>query len=104
VLVASLVVLVGGILYVRAHVGSWPDYHTFRSEPENLRQIAGVGRGVVAGNPASIIILGVLLLIATPVTRVAFAVVAFAMERDKLYVAVSLLVLAVLLFGFIGSR
>jgi len=104
VLLASLVVLLGGILYVRAHAGSWPDDHTFKSEPENLRQIAGVGRGVAAGDPASIIVLGVLLLIATPVARVAFAVVAFAMERDKLYVAVSLVVLAVLLFGFIYSR
>jgi uncharacterized membrane protein len=48
--------------------------------------------------------MGLLLLIATPVARVAFAVVAFALERDKLYVAVSLAVLAVLLFGFIHSR
>ncbi len=103
VLLASFVVLVGGVLYMRAHAGSWPDYHTFKNEPENLRQIAGVGRGVVAGDPASMIMLGVLLLIATPVARVAFAVVAFAMERDKLYVAVSLLVLTVLLFGFIHS-
>ena len=103
VLLASLVVLIGGVLYMRAHAGSWPDYHTFKSEPEHLRQLAGVGRGVAAGDPASIIMLGVLLLIATPVARVAFAVLAFAMERDKLYVAVSLLVLAVLLFGFIHS-
>jgi uncharacterized membrane protein len=104
VLLASLVVLLGGILYVRTHAGSWPDFRTFKSEPENLRQVVGVGRGVAAGDPASIIVLGLLLLIATPVARVAFAVVAFAMEKDKLYFAVSLTVLAVLLFGFLYSR
>jgi uncharacterized membrane protein len=104
VMLASLVVLVGGILFARAHTGSWPDYHSFKSEPENLRRATGIGHGVATGDPASIIVLGVLLLIATPVARVAFAVVAFAMERDKLYVAVSLVVLAVLLFGFLSSR
>jgi uncharacterized membrane protein len=43
--------------------------------------------------------LGILLLIATPVCRVLFAIVAFVLEGDRLYVVVSLLVLAVLLFG-----
>jgi uncharacterized membrane protein len=104
VLLASLVVLVGGVLYARTHAGTSPDYHAFNGEPENLRQLTGVAHGVAAADPASIILMGLLLLIATPVARVAFAVVAFAVERDKLYVAVSLAVLAVLLFGFIHSR
>ncbi len=56
------------------------------------------------GDPAAIIQLAVLLLIATPVARVVFALIAFGIERDKLYVAVSALVLAVLLFGFFRSQ
>jgi uncharacterized membrane protein len=59
-----------------------------------------MGQGIATGDPATIIQLGILLLIATPVARVAFALVAFAIERDRLYVAVSLIVLAVLLFSF----
>jgi len=41
--------------------------------------------------------------VATPIARVAFAAVAFAIERDRLYVAISLLVLAVLLYGMLRS-
>jgi uncharacterized membrane protein len=44
-----------------------------------------------------------LLLIATPVARVMFAVVGFAMERDPLYVLLTLIVLAVLLYSLLGS-
>ena len=42
---------------------------------------------------------GLLLLIAVPVARVAFSVVAFALQRDRTYVVVTLIVLAVLLYG-----
>jgi uncharacterized membrane protein len=63
-----------------------------------------MGHGLTTGDPATIIQLGVLLLIATPVARVAFALVAFAIERDRLYVAVSATVLAVLLFSFFHSQ
>jgi len=44
-----------------------------------------------------------LLLIATPIARVAFSVVGFAIERDRLYVIFTLIVLAVLLYSFLGS-
>jgi uncharacterized membrane protein len=42
-----------------------------------------------------------LLLIATPIARVLFAVIAFAIQRDKLYVFISLIVLLALLYGLI---
>jgi uncharacterized membrane protein len=45
----------------------------------------------------------VLLLIATPVARVVFSALAFAFEKDKLYVCITLFVLAILLFSLIGS-
>jgi uncharacterized membrane protein len=51
-----------------------------------------------------VIQLAVLLLIATPVARVVFALIGFGIERDKLYMAVSAVVLAVLLFGFLRSQ
>lgn len=104
VLLASFVMLAGGILYVRAHRDGIPDYRIFKSEPQALRHIGGVMSGVADGDPAAIIQLAVLLLIATPVARVVFAVIAFGIERDKLYVLVSAVVLAVLLFGFFHSQ
>lgn len=104
VLLASFVMLAGGILYVRAHQAAMPDYRIFKSEPEALRHVGGVVRGVEAGESAAVIQLAVLLLIATPVARVVFALIAFGIERDRLYVAVSAVVLAVLVFGFLRSQ
>jgi uncharacterized membrane protein len=63
-----------------------------------------MGNGLAAGDPATIIRLSVVLLIATPVARVAFALLVLAIERGRLYVAVSLTVLAVLLFSFFHSQ
>lgn len=97
VLLASAVVLIGGALYVRAHTGSTADYRTFTGEPVDLRGVRGLFRLLMTGDPAAVIQLGVILLIATPIARVIFAVVGFALERDRLYVAVSLTVLAVLM-------
>jgi uncharacterized membrane protein len=47
--------------------------------------------------------LGLLLLIATPIARVAFSMVGFALERDRMYVVFTLIVLAVLLYSLLGS-
>ncbi|MGA8742833.1 MAG: DUF1634 domain-containing protein [Terracidiphilus sp.] len=104
VLLASFVMLVGGLLYVRAHHEGVPDYRVFKGEPQALRHIGGVMSGVKVGEPAAIIQFAVLLLIATPVARVIFALIAFGIERDKLYIGVSALVLAVLLYGFFRSQ
>jgi uncharacterized membrane protein len=104
VLLASAVVLIGGLLRLHAQHGSVPNYRFFSSEPAKLRQLGDMGHGLATADPATIIQFGVMLLIATPVARVAFALVAFAIERDRLYVAVSLIVLAVLLFSFLHSQ
>ncbi len=53
--------------------------------------------GALAGKPYSIIAFGIILLIATPVVRVAMSVLFFFSQRDWLYVAITLFVLAVLL-------
>ncbi|WP_263366310.1 DUF1634 domain-containing protein [Edaphobacter bradus] len=101
VLLASAVVLVGGLLYLKAHPHTSVNYRTFVSEPAELRHPGALLREVAAGNAAALIQFGVLLLVATPIARVVFAVIAFAMERDRLYVAISLFVLAVLMFGLL---
>ena len=62
----------------------------------------GIAEEAAALHSAGIIQLGLLLLIATPVMRVVLAVVGFALERDHLYTIVSLIVLAVLMYSFLG--
>ena len=103
VFLASAVVLTGGILYVRAHLGSPADYRTFAGSPRDLRSVSGLFRLMQVGNPAAVIQVGVLLLVATPIARVVFAVIGFALERDRVYVAVSLTVLAVLMASLLYS-
>lgn len=103
VLLASAVVLVGGVLYVREHIGDAVNYRSFASEPASLRSVRGLFRLLVVGNPAAVIQVGVLLLIATPIARVVFAVMGFALERDRFYVAVSLAVLMVLMASLLSS-
>jgi len=45
--------------------------------------------------------LGLLLLIATPIARVAFSVVAFLVERDRVYVLITIIVLALLVLSLL---
>jgi uncharacterized membrane protein len=104
VLLASFVMLAGGALYMRAHHGETPNYRVFSSEPIRLRHFGGIVGGIKVGDPAAIIQLAVLLLIATPVARVVFALFAFLIERDKLFVVISSVVLAVLLYGFLRPQ
>jgi uncharacterized membrane protein len=101
VLLASTVVLVGGVLYLKAHAGTEANYRTFTDEASSLRYPDRLFALLKQGDPAAIVQLGILLLIATPVARVVFAVTGFAIERDRLYIVVSLLVLAVLAFGLL---
>jgi uncharacterized membrane protein len=104
VLLSSLVVLIGGVLYLSAQHGKPANYRRFQSEPEDLRHLSQLFHLVLTGNPAAIIQCGVLLLIATPIARVVFACIAFFLERDRLYFAVSLIVLGVLLTSLIWMR
>jgi uncharacterized membrane protein len=101
VLVAATVVLAGGVMYLFAHAGELSDYRVFRARPVGLRHPKALLLGIAAGDASAIILCGLLLLVATPICRVIFAVVAFILERDRLYIAVSLIVLAVLLFGML---
>ncbi len=104
VIAAAGIALAGGVWYLSAHGGDVPHYDTFRGEPVFLRRIADVVAAVVAGHSAALIQLGLLVLIAVPIARVAVSLVAFAIERDWMYCVVTVLVLAILLFSLLGGR
>jgi uncharacterized membrane protein len=97
VLLAALIVAAGGMIYLRAHGSALVDYHVFRGEPPLLRGVAGVVRGTLALDGESMIALGLLVLIATPIARVVLLLVAFIARRDRIYTAVTAVVLTVLL-------
>ncbi|HET6577218.1 MAG TPA: DUF1634 domain-containing protein [Gemmatimonadales bacterium] len=102
VALAAAVVLAGGAMYLVRHGGARPHYGTFVGEPEELRSVTGILHAVAAMRGRAIIQLGLLLLIATPVARVAFSLVAFLRERDRAYVLITSFVLALLLVSLAG--
>jgi uncharacterized membrane protein len=102
VLIAAAIVLIGGIIFLSRH-SQLTDYKTFQSEPAELRTISGIFELAREGHGRGLIQLGLLLLIATPVARVLFSVFAFARQKDWTYVAVTLIVLALLTYSLLGG-
>ena len=104
VIVSAAVATLGGILYLLKHGAQPVDYRVFRGEPEELRHVPTIVTGALALRPESIVQLGLLLLIATPVARVAFGLVAFALQRDRVYVLITSIVLGILVFSLMGGH
>jgi uncharacterized membrane protein len=103
VIIAASVVLLGGIVYLIRHGAEAPEYRVFLGEPADLRGISGIIADARALSGRGIIQLGILLLMATPVARVVFSVAAFALQRDRTYVVITLIVLAMLCFSLFGA-
>lgn len=99
VIVSGTFILFGGIYYLIQHGFSIPHFKTFRGEPSNLRSVKQIIKGVIHFDSLSIIQLGILLLIATPVSRVIFSVIGFLFEKDYLYVLISLIVLGIIAYS-----
>lgn len=105
VLFSAVLVSFGGILYLQHPLRSAPRYNQFFAERLLSQGVAGVLRNAVHLNATSIIQLGLLVLIATPVARVAFCIVGFARQKDRLYVVISSSVLVILIYSLIqGGR
>ena len=104
VLVAGAIVALGGALFLSRHGMERPDYHVFRGEPPDLTSVRGILAGALALDPRAVVQLGVLALIATPILRVAFSLVAFLLQRDRLYVLITSIVLALLAFSLLGGH
>jgi uncharacterized membrane protein len=102
VLLSASVVLAGGVVYLTRHGHSPADYRVFRGEPTDLKTLRGICSIAFKLSGRGIIQLGLLLLIATPVARVAFSVWGFAAEHDRMYVVFTLIVLAILLLSLAG--
>ena len=102
VVVATATVLTGGVMLLVQHGLTRPDYSVFVGTDAALQSVGSILRGFLRGDARAIVQLGIVLLIATPVLRVAFMLGAFAAQRDRLYVALSTVVLALLLYGLFG--
>jgi uncharacterized membrane protein len=103
VIISGLVVLAGGILYL-LHYGSLPvHYENFVAERERLRSLAAIGNDAVHGDGRAVIQCGLLLLIATPLSRVVFSIIGFEFEKDRLYDVLTLNVFLILIYSLFGG-
>ncbi|HWZ26426.1 MAG TPA: DUF1634 domain-containing protein [Verrucomicrobiae bacterium] len=100
---AAGLVFIGGIVYLSRHDLPAINYRVFQGEPQELRTVSGILREAATFHGRGLIQLGLLVLIATPVARVLFSVLAFVYEKDWTYVAITMIVLALLCYSLIGG-
>ena len=104
VIVAAVVTIIGAIILLTSIGGSTADFRVFRGASSNLRSVGAIVRGVAALDGRAITQLGLVLLILTPVARVALTLWAFLRQHDRLYVLVTTIVLALLLYGLVWGK
>jgi uncharacterized membrane protein len=100
---SAVVVFFGGIIYLARHGREPASYNVFHGEPSDLKSLGGIVRYAFGFHGRGIIQLGLLLLIATPVFRVALSIWGFAEEQDRMYMIFTGIVLIVLLYSLLGS-
>jgi uncharacterized membrane protein len=101
---AAAIVFVGGVVFLSRHRLPVTNYRVFHGEPAEVRTISGIFHEALAFHGRGLIQLGLLVLIATPVARVAFSFFAFLYERDWTYVFVTVLVLGLLVYSLFGGH
>ena len=104
VLLSAAVVLLGGACYLVRHGSEAPDYRVFHAAPAADRSVRGIIQAVGPSNCPAVIQLGLLLLILTPMARVGLSLVAFAAERDRTYVVLTTIVLAILIYSLAAEH
>ncbi len=105
---ASFIIVTIGIVTLLMHLYTVPGHYSVASIMPSassgtlvLHSPLGVFRGLLQHDPNAVIALGLLVLIATPILRVAISAIVFFLERDRLYVLITLFVLAVLILSFL---
>ena len=108
VTIACTIAAIGGIIYLVRHGGEqMPDYTTFdyakASAETDYTTLDGIWRGVLGGSGRSMIQMGVIALLLTPITRVVLSLFDFLQERDWLYSAITAVVLSIIISNSIGG-
>lgn len=108
VVVSMATVLVGLVLSFAHH----PEYLRSAAELSRLTEpgaafphtLGEVARGLAAGRGQAVMALGLGMLVATPILRVAISMVGFAVQRDYHFTAITAVVLIVLLISFLLGK
>lgn len=107
--VASLLIVAAGTILSFVHhpdyLRSPAAYVRLTSPPASpFRNLAGIVDGLRHARGQAVVTVGLLVLVATPVLRVAASIGLFALQRDRAFVAVTSLVLALLVTSFVLGK
>jgi uncharacterized membrane protein len=97
--VASASVILLGVLWFYLQMAITG--HATLTYPHSL---LGVAQELARGEPLALVALGLLILLLTPILRVAISIFIFALERDWLYTVITLVVLIILLISLLLGR
>ncbi|HEY0245422.1 MAG TPA: DUF1634 domain-containing protein [Mucilaginibacter sp.] len=103
VFISMLIVFLGGIVYIYRHGHEMADYHLFKGIPVFVQTGAGIIEGILTFRGRAIIQAGIVLLIATPIIRVVFSAIGFMLEKDYLYIGITLLVLTIIFISMLSG-
>lgn len=104
VIISMIVVFTGGVLFLYRHGQTQADYHTFKGVPGFIESYRGIINGTLGFKGQAIIQAGIILLIATPVVRVIVSAIGFIIEKDYLYVVITLVVLSIIFFSMLTGH
>jgi len=102
VIIAGATVFVGGVIYLYHHGSTGVNYNVFHRGPSYLCNIPGILENAFSLHGKGIIQLGLLILIATPIMRVALSILAFARQSDKLYTIITTIVFCILMYSLLN--
>jgi uncharacterized membrane protein len=97
VLASACVILVGFVMYLVTGNGGYPS-GSFPYDPSAVLQ------GLLALKPFAVIVLGLFLLILTPILRVGISIVIFLKEKDYLYVKITAVVFTILIISLLLGK
>lgn len=98
VIISCLIVFVGGVIYLgQSGQLQLPAYHHFIGTKAGYTSFGEILKGVIGVSPKGIIQFGVVILIATPIFRIAFSLIGFVLEKDKMYILITTIVLTVMM-------
>lgn len=104
--ISSLVIVTVGLVVLFFHVPALltGDFHDALKTMDFPHTITAVIAGLVHFQGRSIIIFGLIVLLATPILRVAISVLIFFHQRDWPFVFITLLVLTLLLISLFSGH
>ncbi|MGA8302983.1 MAG: DUF1634 domain-containing protein [Thermoplasmata archaeon] len=99
-LLISLAILAAGLVaYLVAHPGEQSGPAISSNPIVQYLSLAGLGQGLASGTPDAYLALGIFVLVATPILRVATGTYYFHRGHERVVAAVTLAVLVLLLVG-----